>query len=58
MIKLALWGLLIVAVAGLLAAAILLLARVIASLIGIALFIVALWWVMKLVFRSLKARKT
>ena len=58
MIKLALWGLLTVAVAGLLAAAIFVLARVIAALIGIIMFVWISWWIIKLIYRAHRKRKT
>lgn len=61
MLKLALLGLLIVAAAGVLAAAIFMVAKVIGTLILIALFILAAHLVLKLIGRKLckssKARK-
>ena len=56
MLGLALKGLLIVAVAGFLAAAILIVARVIAGVLLIILFVSATWLVLRLALRAVRTK--
>lgn len=58
MLRLALWGLLTVAAAGFLAAAIFMLAKAIGTLILIALFVGAVYWVLKLALRAFRTKVT
>lgn len=57
MLKMAFWGLVIVAVAGILAAAILFVARAIAALLGIAILAGAVFLVLKLALRAFRTKK-
>ena len=53
MLKLALWGLVIVAATGILVAAILILARLVVGLILVIVFVGAIWLCLKLLYRAL-----
>lgn len=54
MLRLALWGLMIVAAAGVLAAVILFVARLIMFLLGAMIALGAIWLVARLMFRKLR----
>ena len=56
MLRLALWGLVIVTVAGILAAVILIVARAIVAMLLIALFLGAIYLALKLVLRAFRRR--